>query len=100
MASLIATLSTEDIRSLVVHCKRSKYDVYIGRASAGAPKLNNGGEWGNPFPMRNQSYEERCRVTEEYRNYLYSNPELVAKARSELKGKVLACWCSPKVLHI
>lgn len=93
-------LTPQEIRSLVVHCKHDKYDVYIGRASGGAPKPSEGSNhcWGNPFPMRNQSYSERRRVTEEYRNFLYSNEELVAKARRELKGKVLACWCAPKVL--
>jgi hypothetical protein len=91
-------MSVQQIRSLVVHCKHSKFDVYIGRQSAGAPKSSASEfSWGNPFPMRNQSSAERHRVTEEYRKFLYSDPDLVARARRELKGKVLACWCSPKV---
>jgi hypothetical protein len=28
-----------------------------------------------------------------YREYLAANPELVAAIKSELRGKLLACWC-------
>ena len=84
--------------TLVVHCKKKHYDVYIGRASAGAPK-GVSCKWGNPFPMRNQSDEERIRVSCQYREWLYRNPDLMAQARIELKGKVLGCWCDPKYCH-
>ena len=83
---------------LVVHCKRQPYDVYVGRRSRGAPK-GDSCEWGNPFPMKNSSDAERRRVVNCYRNWFTSQPELVAKAQRELKGKVLACWCSPKLCH-
>lgn len=85
-------------RHLVVHCRKKKYDVYIGRASGGAPS-GDACKWGNPFPMRNQSDEERERVSYQYREWIYGNRELVAQARSELRGKVLACWCDPKYCH-
>ena len=92
-------------RTSVVHCKSGlPFDVYVGRPSAGAPagaeaKVDIG--WGNPFRMRSKgiSDRERRRVINRYREYLMANPVLVTKARAELKGKVLACWCSPKDCH-
>jgi len=49
--------------------------------------------------MRNQSIAERSRVVRQYRDWLLAQPDLIDKARSELRGKVLACWCSPKPCH-
>lgn len=79
--------------STVVHCKKEKYDVYIGRPS----------KWGNPY-----SHKEGTKATfkvdtvEEaianYRNWIKGNPELLDDLH-ELKGKVLGCWCSPKPCH-
>ncbi|KAL3941473.1 MAG: hypothetical protein SGBAC_004183 [Bacillariaceae sp.] len=85
-------------KELVVHCRRLPYDVYVGRPSRGAP-AGDLCTWGNPFNMKNQSQDERNRVIREYRCWLVSQPDLVVKAQRELKGKVLACWCSPKLCH-
>lgn len=70
----------------VVHCKKAKHDVYIGR----------GGIWGNPFMEGRDG--SRAEVIEKYRAYLLANPMLMSKLPS-LKGKVLGCWCSPKPCH-
>jgi len=70
----------------VVHCKRDKFDVYIGRPS----------KWGNPFPLEDES--ERLRVIEQYRRWILTQPELMA-ALPELRGRVLGCWCAPKPCH-
>mmetsp|Transcript_32430 Transcript_32430/g.54621 ORF Transcript_32430/g.54621 Transcript_32430/m.54621 type:complete len:467 (-) Transcript_32430:443-1843(-) len=97
-------------RHLVVHCKHSPFDVYVGRPSKGSPAaaettagkpnpLSAVGVWGNPFRMRRDNPKERKRVVERYREYLLSKPELVLRAKAELRGKVLACWCSPKSCH-
>ena len=75
------------VQRLVVHCKRDEYDVYIGRPS----------KWGNPIPLRHES--ERMEVLRQYKEYLFSRPELIAAAKRELKGKVLGCWCWPKRCH-
>ena len=71
----------------VVHCKRDKYDVYIGRP----------GPWGNPFEIGKDG--DREEVVEKYAEWLLAQPELVEKAKEELKGKVLGCWCAPKLCH-
>jgi hypothetical protein len=65
------------------------HDVYIGRP----------GPWGNPFAMKDKSYAERRRVVAEYREWLLAQPELVERAKRELKGKVLGCYCAPKLCH-
>ena len=70
----------------VVHCKRAKYDIYIGRPS----------KWGNPFVIGTDGTREE--VVAKYREYLLNNRELLA-ALEELEDKVLGCWCSPKACH-
>jgi hypothetical protein len=71
----------------VVHCKRAKYDVYIGRPS----------KWGNPFVIGQDG--DRAAVVGKYRQWLLKQPQLVADAKRELRGKVLACWCAPQACH-
>lgn len=71
----------------VVHCKQAPYDVYIGRP----------GPWGNPFVIGSDGTREE--VVEKYAEWLMSQPELVARVRRELKGKVLGCWCYPELCH-
>jgi hypothetical protein len=71
---------------LVVHCKKSNYDLYVGRPS----------KWGNPFVMKNE--EERDKVISQYRDWLLLQPDLL-KELPTLKDKILACWCAPKACH-
>ena len=71
---------------LVVHCKKSEYDVYIGRPS----------KWGNPFEIGPDG--TRDEVIAKYRTWIQTQPELMA-ALPELQGKRLGCWCSPKACH-
>jgi hypothetical protein len=73
--------------TLVVHCKLSKYDVYIGRPSI----------WGNPFQIGKDGTREE--VLEKYRTWLKSKPDLLRMIKRELRGKVLGCWCKPKACH-
>lgn len=71
----------------VVHCKRDKYDVYIGRP----------GPYGNPFHIGDDG--TRQEVIEKYAEWVLTQPELLATIRIELKDKVLGCWCAPKLCH-
>jgi hypothetical protein len=71
----------------VVHCKRDKYDVYIGRPS----------EWGNPFSHKEGTLAKfRVATVQDavsgYEEWLLTQPQLLAKLPL-LKGKVLGCWC-------
>jgi len=70
----------------VVHCKREKYDVYIGRPS----------KWGNPFTIGKDGTREE--VISKYEMYIMSRPDLILQLE-ELKGKILGCWCSPRACH-
>lgn len=72
--------------SFVVHCKRSEHDVYIGRPS----------KWGNPFVIGRDG--TRSEVIEKYRAWAQQKG-LDKAARAELRGKRLACWCSPLPCH-
>lgn len=70
----------------VVHCKREKYDVYIGRPSV----------WGNPFKL--SAGEARGTTIARYERWLLTQPELLAQL-PRLKGKTLGCWCKPHACH-
>tara|TARA_Y100000034_G_scaffold121644_2_gene166137 strand:+ start:2016 stop:2285 length:270 start_codon:yes stop_codon:yes gene_type:complete len=70
----------------VVHCKKSKYDVYIGRP----------GKWGNPFEIGRDGTREE--VIQKYEEWIRQQPDLLEDLW-ELEGKTLGCWCSPKACH-
>ncbi len=70
----------------VVHCKKEKYDVYIGRPS----------KWGNPFTIGKDGNREE--VISKYKAYIMNHPALL-KSLPELIDKTLGCWCKPKACH-
>lgn len=79
---------------LVVHCKKQPYDVYIGRGS----------KWGNPYSHLEYSaalyvVETREDAIRLYQEYIRTKPELIAAAKTELKNKVLGCYCAPLDCH-
>lgn len=71
----------------VVHCKKDKYDVYIGRDKS---------IFGNPFIIGIDG--NRSEVINKYRTWILNQPELLDKIK-QLKGKILGCWCAPKKCH-
>lgn len=73
--------------NLVVHCKKSTYDVYVGRPS----------KWGNPFEIGKDGTREE--VIGKYKEWLFDNDELLSCIQQELKGKTLGCWCAPSACH-
>jgi hypothetical protein len=58
--------------------------------------------YGNPFVLNDVSdHEERTNVIVSFERWLM-DPEqeaLVTKVKTELKGKVLGCWCKPLDCH-
>lgn len=73
---------------LVVHCRGlNAYDVYIGRP----------GPWGNKYRIGPDG--TRAEVIAKHRADVENNPELMAKIRRELRGKVLGCYCAPLACH-
>lgn len=70
----------------VVHCKKEKFDVYIGRPSI----------WGNPYIVDVDGDRESC--VQKYKEYLQRTKTLLALLPS-LRGKILGCWCHPRPCH-
>jgi hypothetical protein len=91
--------------SLVVHCQRAAYDVYIGRGQ--------GSIFGNPFTHKEGTQAavvvgSRAEAVQAFRDWLASaaceeiEPErrqAILDAIPTLKGKVLGCWCAPLACH-
>jgi hypothetical protein len=75
------------VRPRVVHCKRAAYDVYIGRPSV----------WGNPYVIGRDG--DRATVIRKYRDMIQGRPALLARAKRELAGKTLGCYCAPQACH-
>ena len=79
----------------VVHCKREKFDVYVGRPS----------KWGNPYThivskstLAQMVVATRDEAILKYEDWIKRQPELMASLH-ELRGKVLGCWCAPQRCH-
>jgi hypothetical protein len=91
--SFYSNLEINTDTTKVVHCKKSEYDVYIGRPSL----------WGNPFSSKDGTLA-RYRVgstpeaIQRYEEWIESQPQLIEELKT-LKGKILGCWCKPKPCH-
>lgn len=77
----------------VVHCKKSPYDLYIGRGS----------KWGNDFSWypgtkAKHIVKNREESISEYRKWILTQPALL-NSLHELAGKTLGCYCSPLDCH-
>ena len=75
----------------VINCRSSNHEgdnyVYIGRPS----------KWGNLFIIgRDGSREE---VIKRYKDWLMAQPILLKAIKTELKDKILVCWCKPEACH-
>ena len=78
----------------VVNRRREPFEVYIGRPSP----------YGNPFShmkgtLAKFKVADRAEAIAKFREWFLAQPELVARARRELRGKVLGCWCKPASCH-
>lgn len=87
------TLKRVKMVTRVVHCKKSKYDVYIGRPSI----------WGNPFSHKDDTLAEfkvatREEAIQKYAEWVLTQPKIMSNLH-KLKGKVLGCWCKPLACH-
>lgn len=81
----------------IVHCKKSKYDVYIGRPS----------KWGNPYTHIQDKITKaefivntREEAIAKYKEYILNGEgKHLLNDLHELKNKTLGCWCSPQSCH-
>lgn len=72
----------------VVHCKKEKYDVYIGRPS----------KWGNPFKVGIDGGQQQ--VVDMYKEWITKGDGIyLLRDLHEIVGKTLGCWCKPKACH-
>ena len=63
-------------------------------------RVDRRSRWGNPFVMRDESDAERNRVRDAFEEMAARLlPETIAAMKTDLKGKNLACWCTPKRCH-
>lgn len=83
----IRSLSIDERKTRVVHCKKSNYDVYIGRPSI----------WGNPF-VHDRDGDKPDRIRK-YRAWIMSQPELMKRAKKGLRRRIVDYWCKPEVCH-
>lgn len=88
-------------KTRVVNIRKSKYNIYIGRAGHGQT-----GYFGNPHPV---GYCEICKkihdreeALSEFKKYFYqkiaSDPTFKERVLS-MKGKTLGCFCKPNNCH-
>jgi len=84
----------------VVHCKKEKFDVYIGRSSR--EKYH----YGNPFAIGKDG--DRQEVVRKYYAWISraENQQLESERREwirnnlqALKDKTLGCFCAPLLCH-
>lgn len=79
----------------IVHCKKERFDVYIGRPS----------KWGNPFSHKEGTIamykvSSREEAIDAYREWISNGDgKHLLEDLHELEGKVLGCWCKPKSCH-
>lgn len=80
--------------SIVNIKSKDKYDIYCGRfnQSYNLPES----KWANPFIIGKDG--NRQEVIEKYRLWINSQPNLL-QSLSELKDKILSCWCIPEDCH-
>jgi hypothetical protein len=79
-----------------VDVSKSPNYVYVGRG--------RGCVWGNPFSHLPDAFgtfkvKSRAQAIQRHKEWVLSEPELVAAIKRDLKGKVLGCWCKPKSCH-
>ena len=70
----------------VVHCRRERHHLYIGRPS----------KWGNPYKIGADG--TRPEVIDLYERYILKHPCLLSDLAA-LEGLVLGCWCAPDACH-
>jgi len=61
--------------------------IYVGRPTV----------WGNPFVIGKDG--SRKEVIAKYEKWLLAQPGLVKRARQDLRGRDLECWCAPAACH-
>lgn len=97
--SMINIVNLTNITDIESWLKDDK-NIYVGRANNIIGRANNiirYWKWGNPYKLH-EFNNNRQLVVKLYTKYILTN-SCLASTVSELKGKVLGCWCAPKLCH-
>ena len=70
---------------------------HVGKNRKGARYCGRPSLFGNPFEIGRDG--TRDEVIQKFINHLHDTPALVEKARQELAGMDLICWCAPAKCH-
>jgi hypothetical protein len=65
-------------------------NLYHPITPPGAVDITRGTPWGNPFKVKAFGLEG---ALQQFQAYLFQRPALLRRARRELAGYDLACWC-------
>lgn len=71
----------------VVHCKKEKHTLYIGRPTV----------WGNPFVIGKDGNREE--VIKKFKTYARNNESLMHLISLLHEDVVLGCFCYPEKCH-
>lgn len=87
---------------IVVNIRSDDFDVYGGRQvtirrPAGSIVLRRS-PWANPFRLGVDGSREQ--VIAMFRAHFLTRTDLMRRARAELAGKRIACWCAPDPCHL
>lgn len=76
-------------KTFVVNMRHEPFEVRIDRATP----------YGNPFRIGRDGDRRKC--IEKFKVWWLSpeRAKLREKAKKELKGRVLGCWCKPSACH-
>ncbi len=74
---------------------KNENHIYIGRDMTYRISSAIGSKWCNPFSVKKYKREE---CIDMFRQYILLNKELLSSL-SELKDKILGCWCKPEACH-
>ena len=69
----------------------------VGRNMKGAVYVGRPSKFGNPFRIGPDG--DRESVIKKYAAWITGQPDLVAAAKRELRGRSLICWCAPEGCH-
>lgn len=83
-------------KTTVIHVDQMQPgDIYIGRA---VPRRKlKASKWANPFIIG--VHGDREQVVQLHDAFIRAAPYWFKRELEELKGKRLACWCSPEMCH-
>jgi hypothetical protein len=84
---------------LVINIRSKQPCVYVGRRHCSRHGNFTQSDFHNPYHLGHDNVKNRKTVLMLFTRYLFETPGLVEKARRELRGQTLGCWCAPELCH-